>query len=144
MSNRILARIDIERSKCDVHRARAVAFFGDNRIIRSPRVKAPGSRPICAWCGQIYGERAIRDERTQYAIGQPIQPYQGNAHLVCEEVEVGAEKGPNLTPGATVTRQTWDGVSYRAKSGHEPFCISGCALAFARAAHAAGFRRDGV
>lgn len=117
-------------------REASIAFFGESRTNKPKRIKSTVARPICAFCHKQYGNRNTKTERRTYAIGQPIEPYRGNHHLVCEEIMVGI--GPDNGPGATVRRETWDGISYY--SGHEPFCTATCAVSFANAAYRAGYR----
>jgi hypothetical protein len=122
----------------DQERAAATAFFGETKILRPTRVRASVKRPNCAYCGKSYGNRHTKHEVRRYAIGEKIEPYRGNHHLICEEVMVGAGLGPDNGPGATLRRETWDGISYY--SAVDPFCTNTCAIKFAMAAHRAGYR----
>lgn len=122
-------------------RAAAVAFFGESYTRNMPLPKATkATRPMCACCGKRYGERRLGYENKQFAIGTPITSYQGNLHVVYESLSVGYQMGPDHSPGASLTRHTWDGVSYRSRAGTDPFCTTTCAVKFAQAAHRAGYR----
>ena len=128
----------------DERRDAAIAFFGESRTNRPARMKATVARPACVYCGKPYGSRHTKHDVLRYAIGEPIQPYRGNHHMVCEQIMVGDQMGPytgphgSAVPGATVRRETWDGVSYY--SGADPFCTNTCAINFAMAAYRAGYR----
>lgn len=129
-----------EARRQDEQRAAAVAFFGASYTKSMPLPKTKGIRPLCACCGKRYGERKLGYESKQFAIGTAIPRYQGNLFVVYEAVSVGTMMGPDHSPGATLTRHTWDGVSYRSRSRTDPFCSAACTLTFAQAAHRAGYR----
>lgn len=119
------------------------------------------AKPICANCGKTYGHRSYKRERFVVEIGQPIPPYRGNLPMV-EETFFPAlpPEGPGTPDVATayvpmdqalifitgyagrkgrrVERVLWDGESYH--SGYDPFCTQRCGMAFAQAAHRAGYR----
>ena len=130
-----------QREKDDAERAAAIAFFGPPRDLAKMRRNPSGAqRPLCACCGKPYGERSYHYSSQRYAIGTPIPPYQGNHIVIEEHISPGPGMGPGNVAGASVSRTTWDGESYRAKSGTDPFCTQRCALDFARGAHVAGYR----
>lgn len=138
MGDTIFERLKEAERLRDKQRAEAIAYFGETRSLRPTRVKASVKRPVCAFCGKRYGNRHTQHAVKRYAIGQPVEPYRGNHHLICEELMVGSGQGPDNQPGVTLRRETWDGVSYF--SGVDPFCTNTCAIKFAMAAHRAGYR----
>lgn len=121
-------------------RAAALAFFGPSYQKRDNMRGNGQNRPICPRCQKPFGNRHIHWTSKRFAIGETIPPYTGNLHVVGEELSVGAGMGPDNGPGATLTRETWDGISYRSPSGSDPFCTNRCGLAFGRLAFEAGYR----
>lgn len=124
-----------------------------------------GRMPRCANCDKPYGRRDLRVTRFTVELGQPIPLYEGTLRLVSETCWpklpaagapddtthfVAMDAPPHMTAletaaysgrrGRRVARETWDGVTYLGP--YMPFCTLRCALAFAQAAHAGGFRRD--
>lgn len=95
------------------------------------------ARPLCAHCGKPHGSRVIRETtRIIKASDLPIEQYRGNVQLAEEKLDHwGSVDGQ---PAARLTRLVWDGVTYY--TSYSPFCTLRCALAFAQAAHRAGYR----
>jgi hypothetical protein len=99
------------------------------------------ARPICVFCDKQYGQKWT--DRTQLVVkaGEPIPAYQGNGFVTKDSIwqsisTKGTQGGVPYGPGdKVVTRWIWDGESWW--RGYEPFCTLRCALAYARAAHAA-------
>lgn len=136
----VFENLKAEQRRRDEERAAAIAFFGESYTNKMPLPKAmKGARPICACCGKHYGERYLSYENKRLVIGESVPRYQGNAYLVYENLSVGAQMGPDLSPGASLTRHTWDG-SYISTSRTDPFCTTRCAVRFAKLAHQAGYR----
>lgn len=115
------------------------AFYGETGI-RKFKHPNPGPKPICACCGKPYGTPDETREAKRYAMGQPVEPYQGNGFVTQEWLVATTASGPDYRPGAQMTRYIWDGESYRARSGCDPFCTKRCAVQFAQGAYRAGWR----
>ncbi len=120
------------------------------------------SRPRCAYCRKRYGRRAIRVEHLIVEIGKPFPPPKMNIAIMREDYypplpPVGPATPEEATEfvmmdrssviwytgrkGRSLTRIFWDGESY--VGGHDPFCTSKCAEAFAKEAYQAGYRISG-
>lgn len=89
-------------------------------------------RPKCPLCGKAYGSR--RTEVRSQTIPKGESPVWERTNLTV----VRTDSYP-YGNGVRHTQTLWDGESfYLPKS--RPFCTSTCAMAYARAAYAKGFR----
>jgi hypothetical protein len=124
--------------------------------------RTTSTRPCCAACGKLYGTRDVKIETVRWPAGEEMPPYKGNGIIVKTgrpwkvanratirgvtalsvnaEIRAHQEQQIAAAPEQSLmvnTRDIWDGVSYR--TPYKPFCTLRCALAFARAACAAGW-----
>lgn len=135
-----MAKLRLREETEATARAAAEAFFGKSREYKNSFRGEGRNRPICPFCNKRHGKRDIKYKSDRYAIGTPIPENRSNHHLMLETIRVGSGMGPDNGPGATCTRETWDGVTYVSTSGTDPFCTQLCALLFAKAAYAANYR----
>jgi hypothetical protein len=89
------------------------------------------TRPVCANCGQPYGQRRTHEVRLRWQEGEPEPAYEGSLRVVKRG---SVRKRPDESLARDI--DVWDGRTWF--GGYDPFCTLRCALEYARVAWARG------